>query len=500
MLAKDKQIGTDGGKVDPPTGEAVSPFTIHSAVLCVDFDGTLTPTDSLYECLALAIRRRPWCVFLLPFWLLRGRAYLKERLFAAAAGLRVDLFPRNPAVAELIAAARAQGRTVELVSAAHVDLLRELKDPDFAAVLGSEGGFNLKGPAKAAFLAERHTQGFAYVGDSAADIAVWQVAAERFGVGLSSGVRRKLVRSGLSVEELAPRKSRLHALWRAMRPHQWVKNLLVFVTLALGLHNVTDAVIGRFVATFFAFCLLTSGTYIVNDLTDLAADRQHPRKRFRPLASGALPIPLGIPAALALIVGGLAIAFATGLHIAASLLVYLALTFVYSFGLKRLPIVDVLAVATLFTARIVAGAFGYDGPVSTWIIVFSLFLFTSLALMKRTVETGALGGLGTTEISGRGYRVGDHAFLMTSGIAFGIGAVIIFSLYASEMVSTGLQYRSPDVLWVAVGMLSYWVLRMWLMTTRGEMNEDPILFAVRDRVSIGLGVTIFVVAVLAQVF
>jgi 4-hydroxybenzoate polyprenyltransferase len=283
-----------------------------------------------------------------------------------------------------------------------------------------------------------------------------------------------------------------------MRPHQWAKNLLVFVSLGLTVHNLDKHVLLAFLQTFVAFCSLTSGTYLINDLTDLAADRQHPRKRFRPLAAGTLPIAVGMPAAAILVIAGLAMGLLVSTAIGITLASYLALTLAYSFGLKRLAIVDVVVVATLFTARIVAGAFAYDTPVSRWIIVFSLFLFTSLALMKRTVECAAMAARGSREMTGRGYRAGDHAFLLAMGIAFGVGALIVFSLYVSEMVSLPAQYRAPEALWAAVAALGFWVMRMWLKTSRGEMNDDPILYAVKDRTSLVVGAFVFVVALIAQ--
>jgi 4-hydroxybenzoate polyprenyltransferase len=400
----------------------------------------------------------------------------------------------------LIESARAQGRRVELVSAAHDDLLRRWGgDIGFDAIFGSHDGVNLKGPAKARFLADRHPDGFAYVGDSAADLPVWRVAHERFGVELGSSVRRRLARENLPIHELIASRSWLPALLREMRPHQWAKNLLVFVSLGLDLENVTRVVIAHFAMTFVAFCMVTSGTYFLNDLTDLASDRLHPRKRFRPLASGALPISIGIPASVALMAGGLGLAVATSLHIGASVAAYLALTVAYSFGLKRVAILDVLTIATLFTIRIIAGAFGYEGPVSRWIIAFSLFLFTSLALMKRAAETATLKERATKVVAGRAYRAGDYNFLITSGLAFGVGAVIVFSLYVSEMVSGRQQYESPEALWLATGVLGYWILHMWLKTARDEMHDDPILYAVRDRVSLAMGAAIFLIAVLAQI-
>ncbi len=474
---------------------------ITSAVLCVDFDGVLTRTNSFHECFVLAARLQPAMFLRLPFWMFRGRAYVKERMIAITAReLRADLFPRRPEVLELIDRARAQGRKIELVSAGHQELLSGSGDrPRFDAVFGSHDGIKLKGPAKAQFLVNRHPDGFAYVGDSTADLPVWQAARERFGVALSPRVRRRLKSAGLSVEEIAPYRHWLPALLRAMRPHQWVKNLLVFASFGLAVRNIDNHVVAKFLATFAAFCLLTSGTYLINDLTDLALDRQHPSKRRRPLASGRLPIAVAIPASLLLIGVGLAGGFMANVMIGATLAVYLGLTLAYSFALKRRAIVDVIAIAALFTARIVAGAFAYDTPVSHWIIIFSLLLFTSLALMKRTVETASLDATGADSIVGRGYFAKDYPFLVSMGIAFGVGALIVFSLYVSDMIATLAQYRSPDALWLAVAGLGVWMMRMWLKTTRGEMNDDPILYAVRDRVSLGLGLFVFLVALLAQI-
>ncbi len=485
----------------PEPGTAAPRYRIESAVLCVDFDGTLTPTDSLHECLVLALRLRPATIFRMPFWLLRGRAHVKERLNAIAAEeLRADLFPRRQEVLDLIKDARTQGCKVELVSAAHYDLLKQSgNDLGFEAIFGSRDGVNLKGRAKADFLASRHPDGFAYVGDSAADLHVWQAARERFGVALSPRVRRRAQAAGFEIEEVASRRRWLPALIRGMRPHQWAKNLLVFVSLGLAVHNIDAHVLIKFLATFAAFCLLTSGTYLINDLTDLASDRQHPSKRRRPLASCTLPIAAAIPAAILMIATALAGAFIANTMIGATLAVYLALTLAYSFGVKRLTIVDVITVAALFTARIVAGAFAYDTPVSRWIVVFSFFFFGSLALMKRTVETGSLAVRGGSEVAGRGYLARDYPFLMAMGIAFGVGALIVFSLYVSDVITSPAQYHSPDALWVAVGALGFWIMRMWLMTTRGQMNDDPILFAVRDRTSVGLGLLVFLVALLAQI-
>ncbi|HLG85799.1 MAG TPA: UbiA family prenyltransferase [Alphaproteobacteria bacterium] len=476
-------------------------FIIRSRVLCVDFDETFTMVDSLHECVVAVLRARPWIIFLLPFWILGGRETLKRRLAElAGADLRSDLFPRRPETLALIAAAKAQGRRVELVSAAHQDLLdRACGNAGFDGIFGTSDGVNLKGMRKAKFLLERHPDGFAYVGDSRADIPVWQVASERFAVGISASTRRRIRATGLDVQEIAPRATTGPALLRAMRPHQWAKNLLIFVTLGLALDNVTPVVLMKFIAAFVAFCAVTSGTYLINDLTDIVADRLHPRKRNRPLASGALSVAIAVPAAVILVAAGLTLSLVTSLNIGITLLAYFGLTLAYSLGLKRLAIVDVLVVAILFTTRIIAGAFAYETPISEWVLIFSLFFFTSLAFMKRVVEIGALDPK-SVAIAGRGYRLRDEPFLLTTGIAFGVAALVIFSLYVSDVSRSAFsQYRGPEILWVGLGLLGYWIMHMWLRASRREMHDDPILFALRDPVSLGLGATVFLIAVLAQI-
>jgi 4-hydroxybenzoate polyprenyltransferase/phosphoserine phosphatase len=471
---------------------------ITAPVLCVDLDGTFTPTDTLYECFAVVLWHRPWLLLWVPFWLLNGREHLKQKLATLVQDrLRIDLFPRRAEVVRLIETARAHGRVVELVSATHQDLLAILNtDGLFDAVRGSGTGTNLKGETKAALLKSLHPDGFAYVGDSAADLPVWRAAETALGAGLSSSTRRKAAGAGLQVREITRRGSAIKPLLKAMRMHQWAKNVLVFVSLGLSLHNINATVVLRFVETFCAFCMLTSGTYIFNDLVDLAADRQHKRKRLRPLASGALPIAIGAPVAILLVLAGLLSAFLAEPYIALVLAGYLVLTMAYSFGLKRMALVDVLTISSLFTARIVAGAFGYAAPLSPWLLIFSLFFFTSLALMKRAAEV--VHAPPGKKIAGRGYHTEDGPFLFSMGTACSVGALIVFALYISDASTLMLQYKTPAILWAALGVLGFWTMRMWLKTTRGEMDDDPILFAVRDRPSLLLGAITLAVSVLAQ--
>jgi 4-hydroxybenzoate polyprenyltransferase/phosphoserine phosphatase len=477
------------------------PYSIDSSVLCVDFDGTLTPCDTLNECIVFVLKRRPWLIFLVAYWLFLGIAEFKSRLAnAAMGGLRIDLFPLRPEVVALIETLRAQGKQIVLATATH----RALLDPIIAGgmfdqVFATEGGINLKAAAKAECLTRAFPSGFAYIGDSRADLAVWRAAREAFSVGLSSITRRAALAEGLKLRELplAPSTGTFRLVFSAMRLHQWSKNLLIFVPIALIINNIGWVDVNNFAISFIGFCLLTSGTYLVNDLFDLESDRRHVSKRFRALAAGRLSIPIGIGLGVLLISTGLMCGALVSNTVAGVETTYLALTLLYSFQLKRMAIIDVFTIALLFTLRLGAGAACISTPLSHWLLLFSGFFFTSLALMKRFTEIIALAH--NTELPGRGYTSVDRDMILTFGVGFGIGSLIIFSLYVADMTSNGGQYHSPQLLWPSVVLLGFWIMRMWLKASRNEMTDDPIIFALRDRVSIITGAATALCIVVAQV-
>jgi 4-hydroxybenzoate polyprenyltransferase len=282
-----------------------------------------------------------------------------------------------------------------------------------------------------------------------------------------------------------------------MRLHQWSKNLLIFVPIALIINNIGWVDVNNFAISFIGFCLLTSGTYLVNDLFDLESDRRHVSKRFRALAAGRLSIPIGIGLGVLLISTGLMCGALVSNTVAGVETTYLALTLLYSFQLKRMAIIDVFTIALLFTLRLGAGAACISTPLSHWLLLFSGFFFTSLALMKRFTEIIALAH--NTELPGRGYTSVDRDMILTFGVGFGIGSLIIFSLYVADMTSNGGQYHSPQLLWPSVVLLGFWIMRMWLKASRNEMTDDPIIFALRDRVSIITGAATALCIVVAQV-
>jgi 4-hydroxybenzoate polyprenyltransferase/phosphoserine phosphatase len=460
-------------------------MTSDSPVLVVDLDGTLLRSDMLYESFWAALSRRWRTPFSALSAFASGRAALKRRL-AALAPLDPALLPFDDAVLDYVRRWRSAGGRTALVTAsdqcsadavaAHLGLFDE--------VHGSDGRRNLKGEAKARLLVDRFGErGFDYLGDSRADIPVWARARRAITVNAAPGLRNAVEALAGPAEHLgAGRPPAATAYVRALRPHQWVKNALVFVPM-LAAHRFTPDAFLQSTLAFVAFCLIASGLYIVNDLLDLAADRAHPRKRFRPFASGALPIAHGTLIAPGLLVAGFACAAGLGPMSVLVMLCYLAGSLAYSLDLKRRAIVDVCVLAALYTARITAGGVATGTPLSVWLLAFSIFLFFSLGAMKRHAELVDGASTGRLSLEGRNYGVADLPLMGMMTIASGYVSVLVLALYLnSPAVST--LYTSPSALWGICLVMLYWISRMALASHRGTMHDDPVVFAIKDRVSL----------------
>lgn len=288
-----------------------------------------------------------------------------------------------------------------------------------------------------------------------------------------------------ALERNARGRGRAGALAVALRPHQWIKNLLLLVPLVTA-HRVGDPTAWRAIAlAFVAFSCVASATYLVNDLLDREADRQHPRKRHRPIASGEVSVAVAVVAALALLAVATAISFALEPLFAACIAVYLATTLAYSFKLKRIAMIDVIVLASLYTLRVVAGNSALALELSFWLLAFAMFIFTSLALVKRVAELVVLRGSDRTRAAGRDYAIDDLPVLLALGTASGLLSVLVLALYVNSDASRAL-YSTPIALWLLCPLLLYWIARTWLVTQRGAMHDDPILYAVRDRVSLAI--------------
>lgn len=457
-------------------------------LLVVDLDGTLIRSDLLHESFWAAMARHWWAPAAALQALLRdGRPGLKRRL-AELGPVDVALLPYDATVLARLRDWRADGGRTALVTAADAGLARAVAGHLglFDEVHGTEPGRNLKGPAKAAFLRDRYgAGGFAYAGDSAADLAVWSSAAAALTCTPSARLRAQaealMAAQGRPVTHL-PAEAPAPAVWlRALRPHQWLKNLLVFLPM-LTAHQYDAPTLGASALGFVAFCMVASSVYLFNDLLDLGADRAHPRKRARPFAAGLLPLSTGGLAGGALLLAGLGLAALLGPAFLAVMAVYVLATSAYSLVLKRRMVIDICVLAGLYTIRVIAGGAAAGITLSVWLLAFCLFLFFALAAVKRQaelVDTAAAGGSGAP---GRGYQVGDLPMVAGMALAAGYVSVLVMALYLTSPEVRAL-YGRPEALWGICLVLLYWISRVAMLTNRGQMHDDPVVFALRDQVS-----------------
>lgn len=476
--------------------------------LVVDLDGTLCRSDTFHEALVGLAATRPGVLLQGPAHLREGKAALKRHI-AGHMVIAPESLPYDPQVLELARAARAAGRLVALVSAAdhrQVEAVAaHLGCFDLAVGTGSAaaGAANLSGPEKARFLRDRYGErGFDYIGDSRTDIPVWAAARQALAVRPSAGLRQAAGAAGITLVAVgaaggdAAEGSGLRALVKAMRPHQWAKNLLVFLP-ALAAQDLPA--FGTALLAMLCFSLTASAVYLVNDLSDLPADRAHPRKRLRPFAAGQLAISQGIAVALALFAAGILLAvFLLPAAFSGTLLIYIVATFAYSFWLKRKMMVDIIGLAGLYTLRIIGGATATGIVLSPWLLVFSMFLFFSLATIKRQSELIDAERRGSERAPGRNLQLVDLSVLQGMAIASGQAAVLVFALYAQDDL-VAARHARPELLLLVCPVLFFWLSRIQILTRRGFMTDDPLVFTMRDRVSLASGAIMVAIFVLASV-
>lgn len=458
----------------------------HGA-LCVDLDGTLLRSDLLYESLLAMVSRNPLLVLLLPFWLLRGKANLKRQI-ALRGQIPAAALPYDERVLAYLRDTPQRPRV--LCTASDLLLVQPISDHLglFEEVIASDGTCNIAGSAKATALVERFGRhGFDYMGNHAVDLAVWRHAKGAIVVNASARLASQASGTTRLIDHWPPHGGGLRTWAKALRLHQWLKNLLVFVPLVTAHRFLEPSAILGACAAFVAFGLCASGVYLLNDLIDLEPDRQHPRKHKRPFAAGNLPLIHGLMAAPTLALAGIVLAFAVVPAFALLLVVYYAMTLGYSLKLKRIVMIDVVLLASLYTIRIIGGAVAIVSPLSFWLLAFSMFIFLSLALLKRYTELAAVASAGKRGASGRAYSVADLLLIQSLGTASGYIGVLVFALYINSPNSLEL-YVQPQMLWLLCPVLLYWISRTWVIAHRGCMHDDPILFAVRDRVSQCTGV------------
>jgi 4-hydroxybenzoate polyprenyltransferase/phosphoserine phosphatase len=473
----------------PPSAE------VAARALFVDLDGTLIRTDLLHEAALELFKQSPWRFFRALLKLTHGRAAFK-RAIGETVTPEIRQLPVREEVFEFIVEQRSLGRKVILATAADSAWAKRVADElgVFDNILASDGVRNLKGREKLdaiqAYCREHGYRSFDYLGDSPVDLPIWREACGAYLVAPSDRLLRTVREFAEPAAILGVRKSATRSLLAALRPQQWIKNVLVFVPLVTS-HNVLHFSLALAAAiAFVCFSFCASAVYVLNDLADISADRRHPAKRHRPFASGSLPLSWGLPLASGLLIVGFGIAAATlPAGFFATLALYFATTCAYSFFAKRIAMLDVLMLAGLYTVRVFAGGMATGVVVSEWLMAFSMFLFVSLAFAKRYAELERLRRANEVAASGRGYLVGDIGLLESMGPASGYIAVLVLALYLNgEQMKT--LYRNPWPLWLVCPVLMYWISRLWIKAKRGDLSEDPIVFALRDRVSMYLGIIV----------
>lgn len=451
--------------------------------LVVDLDGTLVRTDLLLETAFAELGRRPQSIIDMVVALRAGKAALKHRL-AEPYDFDPSILPYDEEVLAVIRQAREDRRPVYLASASTGRLVEAIADHlgVFDGWIASDQMNNLAGHAKASHLVERFGErGFDYIGNDKVDLAIWKVADTPIARRASASVRRDLDRlspNARYLDEPAP-SPRVWA--RLFRVHQWAKNVLVFVPLVTSQQFDAGSIFSAIIA-FVAFSLCASGVYVLNDMADLASDRVHPSKKKRPLASGAISLWAAMASVPVLLLSAAVTAMFVSWAFFFTLLAYLALTTAYSFYLKRKFFLDVIVLSMLYTIRVLGGAVAIGVVLSEWLLAFSMFIFTSLALIKRYSELAVRQDADLPNPSNRNYQIGDLDIVMAMAAASGWNAVTVLALYiASDYVEQ--HYAWPEVLWLLCPLLMYWIGRALMQSHRRLMNDDPVVFALKDRVS-----------------
>jgi len=472
----------------------------EAQAIAVDLDGTLTLTDTLHESVLTLVRNKPYLLLLLPFWLFKGIAHLKQKV-AEHSELDVTTLPYNQPLIDWLQAEKQRGKKIVLSTAANEKIAKQVvrNFNFFDEFIASDSTTNLKSARKREALQKRYgVKGYDYAGNSNDDLEVWAGASNAIVVNASETVVSK-ASTLTSISQIFRSERAGFAIWfKALRVHQWLKNLLLFVPL-LAAHQIGNAQsLGLLIIAFLSFSLCASSVYITNDLLDLESDRIHPRKRFRPFASAKLSVLHGVIAAPLLIAASFLLGAVVGLDFLIVLLVYLLMSVTYSFNLKRLVLVDCLTLATLYTMRIIAGAATVSVSLSFWLLAFSIFIFLSLAFVKRYAELLVQSSEGKNSAHGRGYLVTDAPLLQALGVSSGYISTLVIALYLrSENVMS--LYAQPLAIWLLIPILLFWVSWVWLKSSRGEMHDDPIVFAAKDKTSLSVAAITALVFIYAAI-
>ena len=465
--------------------------------LIVDLDGTLVLSDTLHESVARFFFQNPFLnLFKMLVWLFYGKAKFKEQL-SLQTNIRPELLPYNQPFLDWIKIQKETGRKLFLCTAAGKAIADKVSIHlnIFDEVFCSSAISNNSAKKKALFLKDKFGENnYIYAGNSFDDIRVWENAAKKIVVNPSSALKTKLKNANPQYIFFPSEKKILFSFLKPLRIHQWAKNLLIFFPLiaAHQLYNL-DNILMLFGA-FFSISLCASSTYIINDIIDLDSDRLHPRKKYRSFASGEIPLQFAL-LILLMLPASIFLSSMIGKNFMIILLLYILLTISYSLFLKIIPVIDCIVLAALYTIRIIAGALVIDNTPSFWLIAFSILFFFSLAFLKRYSELLSAKNLGETIIHGRGYFSSDSPLILSLGVSSALGSVIVMMLYLNSPEILQL-YNYPEIVWFTIPILLFWISYIWLQANRGHMHDDPVIFAIKDHVSILSAIAFFICIIL----
>lgn len=456
--------------------------------LFVDLDGTLIKSDLLFECLVPIIKNYFYALFLAPFWLLKGKAYLKDK-FSDLVSINPEILPYNNNVLEYIRKEKENGSKIILATASNIKLAKSISDylGIFDDVIASSKEENLKGKNKLnkikLYIENNNTnKEFSYIGDSEADVKIFNETNIPIVVGNKNVFNKIKSKNDKTTFVDGENDFSLKKFFKMIRTYQWVKNFLIFLPLILA-HKFLDVnLLLKALVAFFSFSFLASSVYIINDIMDVESDRIHPSKKNRPIASGAVKISSALKVAFILMPLSFIISIFLGKEFLFVLLTYFITTSCYSFYLKKIMLVDILILSLLYTVRMFAGGVALNIYLSPWLFMFSMFFFFSLACAKRYSELYAVRNNLQDEIKGRGYQAQDLEQIQIFGSSSGYIAILIFALYIQSDISMKL-YKTPSSFWALCPIMLYWISRVWLLSHRGQMTQDPIIFALKDKVS-----------------
>lgn len=460
------------------------PFSDIDCPLVVDLDGTLINTDLLHEGLVLLLRKNPLYIFSCLIWMMKGKGYLKNKIFKIV-DIPSELLPYNREILDLLKKEAANGRMLILATASPLSIALAIAERHriFHKVYGTTNNVNLKGKIKLNLLLDEFgSSKFDYVGNSYSDLSIFSSARYSYLVNPSLLVKIKTKKNPGLRQTWNFRKEPFKNFFKSVRAYQWVKNLLIFVPLITSHSFLSVGPVSLALLGFISFSLVASGGYLINDLLDLNSDRVHPTKRFRPLASGKISILNAIIISILLLAAGFYLASLLNHLFWIIVLFYFATTVIYSVFFKRIVLFDVFALAVLYSIRVFAGGVATNITLSSWLIAFSTFIFLSLAFVKRYSELSKVDDNSTLEKIGRGYFIEDIHLLQTMGVVSGFLSVVVFSLYL-DSPDVSLLYSNPKILWITSFLFLFWISRIWMLTVRGEMTDDPIIFTLKDWVS-----------------